>query len=259
MSTPNTIELQNVAVIRDGNFILKDISFSMPASGHLGILGPNGAGKSSLLKILSADMIPSRGKVTILGSTFGETNLWNLRKKIGFVSNNMSFWFDSKITVQQAVCSGLFGCYGLPEEPTAEQMANCKDQLARFNVAALTSRLLDTLSDGERRKVFLARALMTKPELLIFDEPCSGLDIPARELLLEDIGRLASEVPIVYVSHHIEEIPQCVTRLICLKKGQIFKEGTKEEIFTSESLSSLFDYPLEVRKKGTRWYVEHSL
>lgn len=249
---------KSVSLNRQGNKILDDISLSISDDQHLSIIGPNGAGKSFLLQILSADLIPSKGQVKILGKEFGKVSLWDLRKEIGFVSNRMLFWYDSKITCLEIVCSGFYGTYGLPEGYTEEEKQKAQVMLKFFDIEYLENRKFEVLSDGERRKVLLSRAIITDPKLLIFDEPCQGLDIPSREHFLADVDSLAQKTPIIYVTHHLEELPSCITDVLLLKNGKIFEQGQKDIILTSEKISTLFDYQLEVIKKDGRFYLQHT-
>lgn len=251
------ISVSQLGITRQGTTILSDINFTMNQSQHIAIIGPNGAGKSFFLRVLSADLIPSSGTVTLLGGTFGKTNLWDLRRRIGFVSSRLAFWYEANSTAADVVYSGFFGTYGVSEEVSDEQKERAHQMLSFFGMGSFTERLFETLSDGERRKILLARAMVTEPDLLIFDEPCQGLDIPSRDIFLEDVDRLAQKTPIIYVSHHPEELPSCISEVLYLKSGKIFKFGPKEEMITTENMSALFDYELEVVKKGDRFYVQH--
>ena len=174
------ISLKNIVITRQNNQIIKDVSFTLNSQQHLAIIGANGAGKSFLLRVLSADMIPSSGQVIILEQEFGKISLWNLRKQIGFVSSRLAFWYEGKTTVREVIASGLHGTLGLPEEITTEQQKQIEEILELFQIQNLKQRIFETLSDGEKRKVLLTRALILKPKLLVFDEPCQGLDIPTR-------------------------------------------------------------------------------
>jgi iron complex transport system ATP-binding protein len=251
------IQLKDIHLRRQGNEILRGIDLTMTDQQHLAIIGPNGAGKSFLLQILSADLIPSSGTTTILGKTFGQTNLWALRQSIGFISNRMLSWMQPKISVFEVVASGWFGTYGLADELSADQKQAVDQQLNEFELIELKDRSFASLSDGERRKALFARAMVKQPQFLILDEPCQGLDIPSREHLIKDIDALANTLPLVYVTHHLEELPLCITHVMLLKAGQVFAYGTPTEILTSERLSDLFDYDLSVEYTAGRWRVNH--
>jgi len=252
------ISAKNIKIVRQGTKILKGIDIEMLSNQHLGIIGHNGAGKSFLLQILSADIIPSSGEVTILDQTFGKTNLWNLRKKIGFVSSKLIFWYKDQVKVLDVVASGFHGTFGLPEKITDHQKKRILQVLKFFDIEALQDRFFETLSDGEKRKVLLCRAIVLDPKILIFDEPCQGLDIPTREIFLKDVDKLSKKINIIYVNHHLEELPFCITDIVFLKKGKIFAKGKKDQMLTSKMISDVFDFPLEVVKKNKRFFVQHN-
>lgn len=252
------VDVTDLGVVRQGKQILANLNIQMSENQHLAVIGPNGAGKSFLLRVLSADMIPSSGTVTILGKTFGQTNLWELRKRIGFVSTRLAFWYEGNTSVLDVVCSGFYGTFGLPEEATSQQKDAAWEMLEFFGMQDFADHTFETLSDGERRKVLLCRAMVTEPELLIFDEPCQGLDIPSREVFLGDVEKLAQKIPIIYVSHHLEELPQCISDVVFLKHGTVYAKGTKQEMLTTEHMSAVFDYNIAVIEKGHRYYVQHA-
>jgi iron complex transport system ATP-binding protein len=257
MNTP-IIKLTNVCIQRQGKDILKGITLDLKADQHLAIIGPNGAGKSFLLRTLAADLIPSSGTTTILGKTFGKCSLWDLRKQIGYVSSSISHWYEKEASILDVVVSGFQGSYGLPTAPTQEHIDAAQKILKTFELEVRSFQKFSTLSDGQRRKTLLARALVIQPKLLIFDEPCQGLDIPTREQLLTDINELAKNTPIVYVTHHLEELPSCITHMMLLKAGKSLMYGEKDDLINSKNISELFDYPLEVRQKDHRYYTCHA-
>ncbi len=253
MRSDRIIFVKNLKIIRQGNEILKGIDLQMYSNQHIGIIGPNGAGKSFLLQVLSADLIPSSGLVEILGKQFGKVNLFELRKEIGYVSNRMFYAFESNMTCLEVVCTGFSGVMGLPDGYTKQEAKQTIEILEFFGVEYLKDRKFEVISDGERRKIMLCRAIVTDPKLLIFDEPCQGLDIPSREFFLNDVDKLSKKIPILYVTHHLEELPGCITDLILLKKGEIFVKGKKNVILTSKNISDLFDYNLEVTEKDGKF------
>ena len=252
------IDLSHVSLTRQGKTILSDISFTLEAGDRLAVVGPNGAGKSFLLRLLSADLIPSSGRITLLGKTFGETNLWELRRRIGFVSTRLAFYYEGNVTVREVVASGFAATFALAEPLTVHQAAAVQTSLEFFQLPALAERCFETLSDGEKRKTLLARAIVEQPELLIFDEPCQGLDIPSRERFLADVERLAKTTPIVYVTHHVEELPMCINKVLFLRQGTMTALGAPRSLLTSEELSALFEYPLAVQSHDGRYYIQHA-
>lgn len=253
----DVIEVSALGITRGNQTILSDVSFSLKENERLAIIGPNGAGKSFLLRVLSADLVPSSGKVTILGQTFGKVSLWDLRQKIGFVSTRMAYQCERSLSGIDVVCSGFKGTYSLAEDPTKEQLERAKEIMGMFGLQTTVDRKFSKLSDGESRRTLLCRALVNKPELLILDEPCQGLDVNFRDVLLEDINQLSKSIPLVYVTHHLQELPSCITHIMFIKGGVITGIGVKDKLLTSEKVSELFDCPLQVRKKGNRYYLEH--
>lgn len=251
------LELDRVSVTRGDISVLRDITFSLKKGEHLAVIGPNGAGKSFLLRLLSADLLPSEGTITVLGERFGRANLWNLREKVGFISTRIAENFPPRASVMEVVCSGYFGTYGLATTPTAEQLQYAQACLVRFEAPG-GERAFETLSDGEQRRVLLCRALVVRPLLVVLDEPCQGLDIRSREALLSAVEELARETSLVYVAHHVEELPRAVTHVIALDRGTVVQFGVKEEVMTSSVLSELFRYPMVIGESGGRYYLDYS-
>jgi iron complex transport system ATP-binding protein len=252
------IRLQNLHVTRQGSPILQDINLEIQANDRVAILGPNGAGKSFLLRILSADLVPSFGSyVEIFGQVFGKTRLADLRQQIGFVATRQAFWFDSKDTLWQVVASGLDGVYGASREFEDFEKTLIDESLAKFDLTKIQERPFEVLSDGEKRRTLLARSLVRKPKLLILDEPAIGLDIPTRLRFLETVDELSQELPLIYVTHNLEELPQSINKIVFLKAGQIFAQGSKEAMLTSENLSNLLDIPMEVVHRNGKYFTLH--
>lgn len=251
------VSAKELKIVRQGNEILKGIDFEMNDDQHIAVIGPNGAGKSFLLQILSADSIPSSGTVKIFGQEFGKVSLLKLRQQIGFVSNRMFYAFEEEMTCLEVVCTGFTGFLGLPDGYTEEQATRAKKMLKFFKVDYLAERKFTVVSDGERRKIMLSRAIVNEPKLLILDEPCQGLDIASREIFLNDVNKLAEKIPLIYVTHHLEELPSCISDLILIKDGKVFDNGKKNDILNSDKISRLFDCDLEVIKKGDRYYTLH--
>jgi iron complex transport system ATP-binding protein len=252
------VRLENLHIHRQGQSILENINLIMNGRDRLAVLGPNGAGKSFLLRVLSADLVPSFGSyVEIFGQVFGQTRLADLRRQIGFVATRQAFWFRSSDTVWEVVASGLDGVYGVSQEFEDEEKKLIDESLDKFGLTQIIKRPFEVLSDGEKRRTLLARGLVHKPRLLILDEPAIGLDIPNRLSLLAEIDRLAKELPIIYVTHNLEELPTCINQVLLLKHGQIFAQGTKEDTLTSSNLSKLLDIKLEVVPQNGKYFVLH--
>jgi iron complex transport system ATP-binding protein len=237
---------------KNGQKILNGLNFSLDFGQNLAIFGPNGSGKSFLASILALDLLPSFGsQLWVFGNKIGKTNLNLLRQKIGFVSSQELIWLNQNDLVINIVATGFFGTYGIVEDLNSKQINLAKDVLSRFGLGGLTLKNFNNLSDGQKRKVLICRALLNKPEILILDEPCQGLDIGARENFLNFLEDFTKEICLIYITHHLEELPNCITDVLFLKNGYPFLYGKKDKILTSKNLSNLFDLNLELIPKKT--------
>jgi iron complex transport system ATP-binding protein len=255
----NLITVKNLHVLKNGKFILQDINFTIDWQDRVAILGPNGAGKSFLLRVLSADLVPSFGSyVEIFGKVFGKTKLSDLRSQIGFVSSRQLHWFSNKDTLWQVVASGIDGVYGASREFSSHEVKLITESLDRFGILEIKDRLFDVLSDGEKRRALLARSLVKKPKLLILDEPAIGLDIPTRVKFLETLDQLSLNLPIIYVTHHLEELPRTINKILFLKEGKLIAQGSKADMLTSDNLSKLLDMEVEVVLKNDKYFILHN-
>lgn len=258
----NVIDIQNVTWQRENQHILQNINWSVNHGEHWAIIGANGAGKTALLNIINGYMWPTSGQVTILGKQFGHYDLRELRKSIGWVSSSLFERFNRFRVNEQTlhvVLSGKFASIGVYEDISEEDRQEAYDLLQFFNCSPLAEKPFNVLSQGQKQRVLLARAWMTKPELLILDEPCTGLDLLARENLLQAVERLADAPDgptILYVSHHVEEIIPLFTHALLLKDGQILASGKKERTLTDDRLSTLFDVPIDLSWQAGRPWVK---
>jgi iron complex transport system ATP-binding protein len=235
--------------------ILDQIDWCVEPGEHWALIGPNGSGKSTLLSLAGATRHPSSGRVTILGETLGETSLWDLRERIGFVNpiTPQYDWF----TVNDIVLTGASGTiqprwemYGDAEQRRADEL------MALLGCDTLKDREIVTCSQGERQRVRIARALMPHPPLLLLDEPATGLDLPAREALIVALSELSLAEPnlsTVVVSHHLEELPPTTTHALLLRGGRIVATGPVENVITSEHISAAFGFDIRVRREDDRW------
>jgi iron complex transport system ATP-binding protein len=258
----NIISMKNVSLIREDRVILKDINWEVKEKEHWVILGLNGSGKTSILNIITGYQYPTKGEVSVLGHQFGQTNLPELRKQIGFVSSSLDRFSQTLRleTVEDIVISGKFATIGLYENVANEDREQAEQLMASLRIDHLKGKTYDTLSEGEKRKVLIGRALMAKPKLLILDEPTIGLDILARE----DILSLTKEIiahqqcHVLYVTHYIEEIIEEMTHVLLLKGGQIVAAGRKQEVLTDECLSETFQLAIKVHWENNRpWASIH--
>jgi iron complex transport system ATP-binding protein len=258
--SPFVVHLENVSLKRKGHTILSDVSFSVRRGETWALLGPNGAGKSFLLRVLSGDLVPSSGSVHILDRTIGSTDMRVLRRAIGYVSSRMEHCFPSDISTLEVILSGFYGSYGIPvvmDKDNIKRRSVMLDQEQRAEALMQTYGLypkkaleFSTLSDGEKKRTLIARALVHDPLLLVFDEPCQGLDIAGRRSLLALLSDISKRVPSVFVVHHLEELPSTVTHVACMKFGKIVRRGRGEDVLTAPNLSELFDTPLSLISYG---------
>ena len=212
------------------------------------VLGPNGAGKTTLLQIASAQLFPSSGLVGVLGELMGTVDVFELRPRIGLTSAALADKIPRHELVRDVVVSAAYGVTGRWREQYDDLDHERADDLLReVGVAHLAARTFGTLSEGERKRVQVARALMTDPELLLLDEPAAGLDLGGREDLVSTLSTLAHDPDApatVLVSHHVEEIPPGFTHALLLKQGRVVAEGPVDEVLTEHRLSATFGMPL---------------
>jgi iron complex transport system ATP-binding protein len=244
------LEFRNVFVRRGERFGLHDFNLTIRAGEHVAILGPNGSGKSTLIKTITRDCYPllrTDTRVRILGQE--NWNIFELRSHVGIVSHDLMARCTRDITGRELVLSGFFGAIGIwPNhhiEPAMEAAA--RQAMERLEVAHLANRWLDELSSGEARRLLIARALIHNPSTLLLDEPTTSLDLPSlREVRSHVRSLAASGVGILLVTHHLDDIIPEIDRVILLKQGEVYLDGRKEEVLTSERLSSTFGVPVEV-------------
>ena len=242
MTMNSIIELQDISLYRGKTQILKDISWKTNRGEHWALIGPNGAGKTSLLKIISGIIWPSSGKVKVLGKEFGKTDLRELKKKIGWVSSFLTEKIPQNEDILEIVISGKFASFGVYEKTTEKDRKKAKGLLRLMSCDYIIGRSFSVISQGEKQKVLIARALMAEPLILLLDEPCIGLDMKARESLLASISKLCRETKttVIYVTHHIEEIIEEIDNVLLLKNREVFMQGGKKEILKSKNLHRLF-------------------
>ena len=249
--------MSGVSVIREGATLLSDVSWVVDEGQRWALLGPNGAGKTTLLAVASASLFPSRGTVELLGETFGEVDLGELRTRVGLCSMALADrvpGHERAVDVVVTAAHGVIGRWREGYEPADLQRA--AELLARVGMRSFTDRRFGSLSEGERKRVLLARALMTDPELLLLDEPAAGLDLGAREALLRLLSRLAAAPgapPSVLVTHHVEEIPVGTTHALLLSRGRVVAAGPVEQVLTDAMLTAAFGLPLQIAHQDGRW------
>ncbi|WP_243062965.1 ABC transporter ATP-binding protein [Humibacter sp. RRB41] len=254
----NTVlSLRSVSVVRDGNAILDAADWTVTADQRWVILGPNGAGKTTLVQLAAAASHPTSGGVTILDEELGKADLAELKPRIGYASSALAKRIPKRETVLDVVLTAAYSVTGRwNEEYEAIDTRRARRVLAEWKLDALADRAFGTLSDGEQKRVQIARAVMTDPELLILDEPAASLDLGAREELVTLLGGYASDSrspAMIMVTHHAEEIPTGFTHVLLLKNGKIVAAGPLEETLTSERLTETFGLPIEVSSHDGRY------
>lgn len=253
----SVLEFTDVSITRDGNPILDSVSWAVESDDRWVILGPNGAGKTTLLQVAAALAHPSAGTVRILDETLGEVDVFELRPRIGFASTAMAKRIPPTERVLDVVMTAAYSVTGRWNE-SYEELDERRAQrvLDEWKLGALSERRFGTLSDGEQKRVQIARSVMTDPELLLLDEPAASLDLGAREELLQLLGGYATspEAPgIVMVTHHVEEIPPGFTHALLLANGGIQASGPIGEVLTAEHLGATFGLELVVTHQDGRF------
>lgn len=252
------IEMKNISFRRQGRDILQNISWNVKRGEHWAMIGLNGSGKTTLLNLVNGYLWPSKGEISVFGQPFGKVVIQELRKKIGWVSSSLQLTLPNDATTEQIIMSGKHATIGFYEELDVSDMEEVMQLLALFQCENLIGRTYLTLSQGERQKVLIARALMAKPKLLIFDEPCTGLDLLSREQVLAMIQQIAQQEQgptLIYVTHHIEEIMPCFSHVLLLREGKIYRAGTTEQLLTPHLLSDFFQVPVSVQQIGQRQWI----
>ncbi|MGN7479669.1 ABC transporter ATP-binding protein [Solibacillus silvestris] len=251
------IHIENIHLYRNDKVILNNLSWHVQKGEHWAILGLNGSGKTTLLKVINGYIWPNGGKVQVLDETYGQTYIPKLRTRIGWVSNAMIDNFNWQDNAIEIVLSGQFGALRLFEEVSDEDIEKAVSIMKHFNCDHLANKSFEHLSQGERQRVQIARALMAEPEILILDEPCGGLDLIERENLLQTIGKIASgeNCPtLIYVTHHVEEILPCFNHVLLMKDGKDIAANTRDIILNEQLLSEFFGRAVSLQmERGRAW------
>jgi len=251
------LQLQGVTLRRGTTTILDSVDWTVQDGERWVVLGRNGAGKTTLLQIAAGRMHPTAGTADVLGSRLGRVDVFELRPRIGLSSAALADRIPPGETVRDVVLTAAYGVTGRWREAYEDlDLDRARDLMAAFGVEHLAERRFGTLSEGERKRVQIARALMTDPELLLLDEPAAGLDLGGREELVAALAELAGDhrsPVLVLVTHHVEEIPPGFTHVLLLREGRVHAAGPVEETLTAENLSGAFGLPLELDRVGDRW------
>ncbi len=251
------LEFADVTVKRGQATLLEGIDWTVEEDERWVILGPNGAGKTTLLQVAAAQIHPTSGVAGILGEVLGTVDVFDLRPRIGLTSAALAERIPRHEIVHDVVVSASYSVLGRWREHYDElDHLRARDLLVEVGAGHLTDRTFGTLSEGERKRVQIARALMTDPELLLLDEPAAGLDLGGREDLVSTLTVLAMDEmspATVLVSHHVEEIPPGFTHAMLLRKGRIVAAGPMEQVLTEAVVSTTFGMPLQLTHEDGRW------
>ncbi len=247
-----------MTIVRDGRALLSDVDWTVTVGERWVLIGPNGSGKTTLLQIAGARLHPSRGTIEILGERLGSSDWRAVRAQVGFVSGSVVRSLRPSLDAIDIVVTGRYGAL----EPwwhtyTDEDGARALELMDLTGVAGLARTPFGVISEGERQQVLLARMLMADPGLLLLDEPFAGLDLGARERLLARLSGLAADPgtpPMILVTHHVEEIPPGTTHTLVLAGGRVVTSGPIAEALTTASLSTAFDFPVELGRDAARWW-----
>ena len=246
-------------IVRGGTTVLRQVSWQVCAGEHWVIMGANGSGKTSLLSALTGYLVPTSGTMRVLGKVFGEDDWSGLKRVVGLVSSSLRQMIAEEETALEILASGLHGQINYWGRMPAESLEKAAAMAAGIGCGKLLSRPWAVLSQGERQRVLIGRALLSQPRILILDEPCAGLDPAAREqflVFLESLAQKASSPSLILVTHHVEEIMPSFTHLLGLKAGRVLAQGQKQEVMSSALLSQLFDAEFRLISQQAR-YLGH--
>jgi iron complex transport system ATP-binding protein len=253
------IDMRGVGVMRDGRWILRDVDWTVAPGTLAAILGPNGSGKSTLARIAGCHLWPTAGQCRVLGGTFGKANLPELRRRIRLVQAAGPYVVDSSLTAREVALTGYFGSIGLYQNSNSEMTAHADELLQLLGLGPVVDHSYSSLSSGERMRALIARAMVTRPGLLILDEPTSGLDPLAREQVLATVQMLieSEAAPtVIFITHHVEELPLVTSQVLLLSEGKPAAAGSMQDVLRPEILSKVFRFPVGVRTNGGRYYLE---
>lgn len=256
----SVITLSNVTLVREGITLLNEVSWKVEQGQHWALIGQNGSGKTLTLRVVCGYLWPTQGSVEVLDQRFGSCDVRELRKRIGWVTPALQFQLlQRNFKVEDIVLSGCFASLGLYDEPSDELRALAEEKMQFMSCEHLADRQFTTLSTGEQKRVVLARALAAQPELLILDEPCTGLDLVSREEFLhavEKLGAQADGPSVIYVTHHVEEIMPFISHCLLMKDRSVYCAGEKEKIMKERSLGEVLGAPLKIEHRNGRHFAQ---
>ena len=252
------LNVTGLGITRDGNRILDGITWGVRKGEHWVILGANGSGKTSLLSALTGYLTPTTGEVEVLGQRYGASDWRELRRAIGIVSSSVRQMMHDEEVALDSVISGKFAMIDFWGKSTAADRARAMRILRQVECGHLAARPWRVLSQGERQRILIGRALMAKPRLLILDEPCAGLDPHSREHFLQfiqSLGGLRNSPALILVTHHVEEIMPVFSHVLLLRKGRVLAAGPRDRILASGPLSETFGAKVALRRQAGRYHL----
>lgn len=256
---PPVLEVEHLGIRRGRTTILRDLNWRIRAGEHWVILGANGSGKTSLLSALTGYFSATEGEISLLGERFGEADWRELRTKIGVVSSSVRLLMAETETALESVVTGKYAMIDYWGKVKSADAREARRILRSVECAHLADRPWAVLSQGERQRVLIARALMCRPKLLILDEPCAGLDPVAREHFMQFVNRLGRQTDaptLVLVTHHVEEIMPVFTHVLLLRSGAVVAAGRKQAMLTAKHLTATFRAPVKPLRQGGRYLLK---
>jgi iron complex transport system ATP-binding protein len=250
------IQLTNVSFIREESNILTDIHWRIEKGQQWALLGRNGSGKTTLLEIVNGYEFPSKGTVEVLGVTYGRVDLREMRKRLGYISQSLFEKLTPRDPLWEVIATGAYAHLRFYENILPEVKERAVERLRQVGLVHLMDHPLGTLSQGERKKALLARALMADPELVVLDEPCSGLDLFQRENFLEVVERIAKEATMIYVTHHMEEIVPAITHVALLREGRLTAAGPKKDVLTDALIEDAYGVKVRLEWEEERPWIQ---
>jgi len=250
------LEIAELTLIRGKTRILRGVNWRVRPGEHWAILGANGSGKTSLLSALTGYLMPTGGEISVLGRRFGESDWRELRKDIGLVSSSIRQLMADDEPALETVISGKYAMIDFWGRATKPDRARARRLLRQVECGSLAERPWLYLSQGERQRILIGRALMAEPQLLILDEPCAGLDPAAREHFLQFLNRLARQPgapTLVFVTHHVDEILPAISHVLIMRTGKVLAAGRKNDVLTGANLQEAFGSAVKLRRAGGRY------